>query len=404
MKEPNDYLQINLLGKDEQSERLDRVYSKMHEAGITAALIHDNANIYYLTGRVFRGYIYLPGGMRSPLYFVRQPSTLRSDEPGELFHIRKPEEIASFLASRAMSVPGDVAFELDNISYSSALRLARAFGLAAPVKNMSPVMRAARSVKTKLEQDMLIRSGEKQTYIYERIPHLYQEGMRDIDLQIEIERASRQEGCLGLFRIAGDEMEIFMGNVLTGHNADEPSPYDFAMGGLGLDPSLPVGANGTVIKPGIPVMVDVNGNYTGYMTDMTRMYYIDNLPEEALRVCKLSADICEALASMMIPGVNASDLYTKAVDMATEAGVKDYFMGHRSHAGFVGHGVGIEVNEAPVIAPRSKDVIEAGNVIALEPKFVLPEIGCVGIENTYIVTPTGGKCITNASEMPVIMD
>lgn len=404
MKEPNDYLQINLLGKDEQSARLGRVYAKMREAGITAALIRNNSNIYYLTGRVFRGYVYLPGESQQPLYFVRQPSTLRSEIPGVLFHIHKPEEIASLLAGQGLPVPGDIALELDNISYSAAERLAKAFGLAAPGKNMSPVMRAARSVKTKVEQDMLVRSGEKQTYVYSRIPHLYQEGMRDIDLQIEIERASRQEGCLGLFRVAGDEMEIFMGNVLTGRNADEPSPYDFAMGGLGLDPSLPVGANGTVIKPGIPVMVDVNGNYTGYMTDMTRMYYIDHLPDEARRACKLSADICEALAAMMIPGAKACDLYAKAVAMVEEAGMKEYFMGHRSQAGFVGHGVGIEVNEAPVIAPRSRDIIEAGNVIALEPKFVMPEIGPVGIENTYIVTTEGGRRITTALEEPMIMD
>ncbi len=404
MKEPNDYLQVNLLGSEEQSLRLGRIYKYMQEAGIAAALIRNNANIYYLTGRVFRGFVYLSAGAAQPLYFVRQPSTLRSSDPGVLFHIRKPEDIPSILAKEGKEIPGEIALELDNISYSAARRLAGAFGMAAPTKNMSPIMRTARSVKTKAEQELLIRSGEKQAYVYERIPHLYQEGMRDIDLQIEIERASRQEGCLGLFRIAGDEMELFMGNVLTGHNADEPSPYDFAMGGLGLDPSLPVGADGTLIKPGIPVMVDVNGNYTGYMTDMTRMYYVDNLPDEARRACTLSADICRTLAAMMLPGAKACDLYAKAVAMVEEAGMKEYFMGHRSQAGFVGHGVGIEVNESPVIAPRSKDIIEEGNVIALEPKFVLPEIGPVGIENTYIVTADGGKRITPAPEDPVIMD
>jgi len=376
----------------------------MRTAGITAALIHNNANIYYLTGRVFRGYVYLSAEVGQPLYFVRQPSTLRTDMPGGLFHIRKPEEITSLLAGQGLPVPGEIALELDNISCSAAIRLARAFGMAAPDKNMSPIMRSARSVKTKVEQDLLIRSGGKQAYVYGRIPDMYKKGMSDIDLQIEIERASRQAGCLGLFRIAGDEMEIFMGNVLTGSNADEPSPYDFAMGGLGLDPSLPVGANGTVIKPGIPVMIDVNGNYTGYMTDMTRMYYIGDLSDEARRACSLSADICEALADMMRPGAKASDLYAKALEMATEACMKEYFMGHRSQAGFVGHGIGIEVNEAPVIAPRSKDMIEAGNVIALEPKFVIPGIGSAGIENTYIVTPDGGRRITPAPEEPKKMD
>ena len=82
----------------------------------------------------------------------------------------------------------------------------------------------------------------------------------------------------------------------------------------------------------------------------------------------------------------------------------DYFMGHRSHAGFVGHGIGIEVNEAPVLAPRSKDILQAGNVIAVEPKFVIPGVGAVGVENTYIVTDKGGECITCAPVAPVQLD
>ena len=79
-------------------------------------------------------------------------------------------------------------------------------------------------------------------------------------------------------------------------------------------------------------------------------------------------------------------------------------MGHRQHAGFVGHGVGIEVNELPVIAPRSKDILEENNVIALEPKFVIPQVGAVGIENTYVVTNEGMKSITNAPEEILSLD
>ena len=74
-------------------------------------------------------------------------------------------------------------------------------------------------------------------------------------------------------------------------------------------------------------------------------------------------------------------------------------MGHRQKAGFIGHGVGIEINERPVIAPRSRDILAAGNVIALEPKFVIPGTGAVGIENTYVVMADGpARCLTNAPE------
>ena len=121
------------------------------------------------------------------------------------------------------------------------------------------------------------------------------------------------------------------------------------------------------------------------MTDMTSCYAVWAVSEQVEKAHRLSIDICDELQRMMIPGAAASDLYKRAEDMAARAGMTDYFMGHRSHAGFVGHGVGIEINELPVIAPRSKNILEAGNVIALEPKFVLPHIGAVGIENTYIV-------------------
>ena len=80
-------------------------------------------------------------------------------------------------------------------------------------------------------------------------------------------------------------------------------------------------------------------------------------------------------------------------------------MGHRQHAGFVGHGVGIEINELPVIAPRSRDILAAGNVIALEPKFVIPGVGAVGIENTYRVTDSGPmERLTDAPEEIIYFD
>ena len=74
--------------------------------------------------------------------------------------------------------------------------------------------------------------------------------MTDIEFSIEIERLMRLQGCLGIFRVFGRSMEIFMGSVLTGDNAGYPSPYDFALGGQGLDPALPGGANKTPLKEG----------------------------------------------------------------------------------------------------------------------------------------------------------
>lgn len=236
----------------------------------------------------------------------------------------------------------------------------------------------------------------KHAEVYHRIESVYHNGMTDIELQIEIERLLRLHGNLGLFRINGQSMEIFMGNVICGDNADTPTPYDFAMGGAGLSCSIPVGCNGSLIRPGMAVMVDMCGNFTGYMTDMTRVYSVGELPDLAHRAHQCSIDIHRAVSQMGKPGIKAADLYNLAISIAKEAGLENYFMGHTQKAGFIGHGVGIEVNEAPVLAPRSKDILEGNQVIALEPKFVIPHVGAVGIEDTYTVTPEGMKAITNA--------
>lgn len=403
MKEPANHSDIVLLQGGEQKLRLRRLCDIMGESGIEAILVHDKANIYYLTGRVFSGYILVSRKLDSPLYFVRRPNHLEG--PG-LHYIRKPEEIAGTIAA-AGTDPTVVALELDSLSYSAARRLDAALGRTeAAAGNASIALRRARAVKTTVEQHKLRESGMRHARVYSRIPHLYREGMSDIELQIEIERASRLEGCLGQFRTAGDDMELYMGNVLTGENANTPSPYDFAMGGEGLNPSLPVGADGTVIRPGIPVMVDVNGNYTGYMTDMTRCFaQMENLPQRALEAHQTSIDICDTLADMGRPGVEARTLYEKALAMARDSGFESEFMGHRQQAGFVGHGLGIEINELPVIAPRSKSVLQAGNVIALEPKFVIPGVGAVGIENTYIVKTDGPmECVTNAPKQIIYFE
>ncbi len=386
-------MQLQRLSLDALEQRFARLDALMAENKLDTLVINDNANLYYLTGRVFCGYIIYRRDSHRLVSFVRRPNNFIGDN---VVAIRKAENIIEHLDTYSLAPLGRTAIELDNNSYSTTLRLAAALGLES-FENANVILRAARSVKCSDEIALLEASGQRHEQTYRKIPSLYRKGMSDIELQIEIERTSRMDGCLGLFRISGKDMELFMGNILTGDNADAPSPYDFAMGGAGADPSLPVGADGSPLSEGHSLMVDVNGNYTGYMTDMTRCFAIGKLPDEAMRAHQLSIDICQSLAEMGRPGVEARALFEQAARMVEEAGMQDYFMGHRQHAGFVGHGVGIEINEMPVIAPRSRDILAAGNVIALEPKFVIPGVGAVGIENTYLVMPEGPmQCLTNA--------
>jgi Xaa-Pro aminopeptidase len=203
-----------------------------------------------------------------------------------------------------------------------------------------------------------------------------------------------QAGGLGFFRIAGGSMEGFMGTILAGDNGGAASPYDFALGGAGLHPSLPVGQSGVRLTPGMAVMVDIAGNFFGYLTDCTRTFSIGKLSRKACGAHQVSIDIERAVAAAGVPGARCEDLYALALKMAAEAGLADCFMGLSQKAKFVGHGTGLVINEQPVLGARSKETLEAGMCIALEPKFVLPGIGAVGVEDTFLVTPRGMETLT----------
>lgn len=373
--------------------RRDKIRSLMALQGIDAALITCNANLIYTYGCVVSGYLYLP--LHSPaLLFFKRPNNITGEHS---FPIRKPEQIVEILKEKGLPLPAKLMLEGDELPYTEYCRLASIFP-EAEVVNGTPLIRQARSVKTAVEIEMMRRSGIAHAKAYEQISSVYRPGMTDIEFSIEVERLMRLQGNLGIFRVFGRSMEIFMGSVLTGDNAAYPSPYDFALGGQGLDPALPGGANKTPLKEGQSVMVDLGGNFNGYMGDMSRVFSIGRLPEEAYIAHQVCIDIQNEISRIAKPGVTCETLYNAAIEMVTAAGFADKFMGTDQQAKFIGHGIGLEINEAPVIAPRMKQQLEPGMVFALEPKIVLPGVGPLGIENSWVVTNDGVEKLTNCEE------
>ncbi|MDR0976639.1 MAG: Xaa-Pro peptidase family protein [Prevotellaceae bacterium] len=373
--------------------RRSKIQAQMTAAGIDAALLTCNVNLLYTCGLIASGFLYLPAEGQAHL-FVKRPNNLAGDD---VHPIRKPEQLPDLLSALGLPAPGVLMLEGDELPHSDYLRLAACFPTSTVV-NGTPLIRRARSVKTPFEIELFRRSGLAHARAYNRIPSVYRPGMTDHELAIEAEHLMRQEGSLGIFRTFGQGMEIFMGSLLAGDNAAAPSPYDFALGGAGTDASLPIGANGTPLRPGESIMVDIGGNFFGYMGDMTRVFSVGTLPQRAYTAHRVCLDIQDAVAAQAKPGAVCEDLYQTALDMAARAGFADGFMGVGQQAKFVGHGIGLEINELPVLSPRNKQVLEEGMTFALEPKIVLPGIGAVGIENSWAVTAHGVEKLTLCEE------
>jgi len=377
----------------ELSRRWQAIQAEMKKAGADACLITGNVNLFYVANRVFSGYFYLPSE-GEPTFFVKRPVGLNGNN---VVYIRKPEQIAEILVAGGNPLPKTLLLETDELTYNDVMRLQSVFS---PEKtlNATSVLRLVRTVKSDFEISLFRESAAIHSGCYKQIAGLYKPGMSDLDFSIEIEQLFRKNGSLGHFRIFGQSMEIFMGSVLAGDNAMAPSPYDFAMGGSGAHNSLPIGCNGSVMTPGMSVMVDMGGTFTGYITDMTRVYSVGKLSQQACDAHQVALEIQSDIEAMAKPGVAACELYNLAFAKAAKYNLSDYFMGYGQQAGFVGHGVGIEINESPVLAPRSREVLLQGHIFALEPKFVIPGTGAVGIENTFLVTESGIEKLTQFDE------
>lgn len=377
-----------IMNKDLQI-RWDLVQMLLADAGSDACLISTGVNVYYLTGKVFSGFLYLPAEGK-PIYFVLRPLGLDGEQ---IVSIRKPEDIPNLLKDRNIPLPGTLFLEEDQIAYSEIVRLKKAF-YPACTGNVSPILRWARMVKTPWEIEQFRISAAKHAEAYREISSVFRKGMTDIEFQVEIERIMRKHGSLGIFRVYGRNMDIFMGSVLTGNNAAQPSPFDFALGGAGLHPTIPVGASGEPIREGTTVMVDMAGNFTAYLSDMTRVFAFGKLPPEAHRAHRLSMDMHNWLMESVKPKTSCAEIFNRSIQMAEKEGFAANFMGTTQQAKFVGHGVGLEINEPPVLMERSKDHLQPGMIFAYEPKFVLPGIGAVGNEDTYLVTDSGIEKLT----------
>ena len=223
------------------------------------------------------------------------------------------------------------------------MRLVKAFE---PKKtgNATALMRTLREIKTPHEIELFRISATQHAKTYAQIHSCYQPGMTDLEFQFAIEAIMRRNGSHGLFRAFGANMDIFMGSILAGDNAETPSPFDFALGGGGMDASCPLGANGTELKPGMAVMVDMAGNYTAYMTDMTRVFSVGDLTDLAYKAHENSLLIQTEIENIARPGTPCSELYDIAWQLTKVAELEAYFMGSKQQAKFVGHGIGIQIN------------------------------------------------------------
>jgi len=389
----------------ELTDRVKKLQKQMAIHNLDAVLILQNADLFYFTGSIQQGALYVPP-QGEPLYLVRKDYVRARMESGlkEVIPFSSPRDIKGVLTDFGYPMPERLGMELDVIPVTVLNRFKKAMSVSG-VEDATPLVRTVRAVKSEYEINILKDAALIVDKVCKRAREVIREGMTDLELVAELEFTARQAGHQGFVRMRGFNNELFYGHVFSGNDSAVPTYSDTPLGGVGLNPSFPQGASYKKIRRHEPITVDFSGIFDGYIVDQTRMFSIGELPERLSMAYHDMLAIQEHAKQMARPGVSWGGLYAECLQMACDLGYEDHFMGAKgAQVSFIGHGTGIELDEYPFIARGFNDyLLEQNMVFAFEPKAVYPGLGAVGVENTFWVGENGLKHLTFANQELVVL-
>ena len=366
------------------------------------AVIFSKINQYYFTGTMQDGMLIIPKDGEAA-FWVRRSFERATYE--SLFPQIKSMKSFRDAAKDVDKLPDTVYLETETVPMALYGRFQKHF----PFKDVKPIdtsISTVRAIKSEYELKLMRKAGEiHQKVLEDIIPDMLVEGMSEADLAAELFKVMVNEGYQGITRFGMFDTEMVLGHIGFGESSIYPSYFDGASGNYGMGPAVPLlGSRERKLRKGDLVYVDIGSGVEGYNTDKTMTYMFgSSLPQHAIDIHDKCVDIQDEIAAMLKPGAIPSKIYKTIMDSLNDDFLQNFMGFGNRKVKFLGHGIGLLVDELPVIAERFDSPIQEGMTFAVEPKNGIKDIGMVGIENTFIVTASGGESITgnNPGLIPV---
>ncbi|SFG77364.1 Xaa-Pro aminopeptidase [Desulfotomaculum arcticum] len=387
--------------RSELYQRVQRLQVLLQNQSIDGALIVQNADLFYFAGTVQQAHLYIPAG-GEPVLAVKKnyERAARESALENIIPLDNPKNLTKIIPAREQGGNNRIGLELDVLPANLFLRYQKMFQPAELV-DISLLIRTVRAVKSSYELNLIREAAKLNHKLFTTVSEFLKEGISEVELAGKLEAVYRREGHQCLVRTRAFNMELAYGHLMSGWSLGVPSAAPGPTGGFGLNPSFSQSAGRKLIGRDEPVIVDYVGVIDGYMVDQARVFCIGDLPPKFKEAHNTALEIQQIIVERAKPGAVCGELYDLAVQRANASGWGEYFMGYPDPVPFVGHGVGIELDELPVIARGVTAKLEAGMVFALEPKFVFPD-GAAGIENTFVVTEQGLENLTAGCDDVII--
>jgi Xaa-Pro dipeptidase len=372
--------------------RISRLQMALQEQQADGALIVQNSDLYYFSGTIQQSHLYVPAEGKPLLMARKSLARARAESPiADIVPLSSPKQISGILNDHGLPLPRRLGLELDILPVN-LFRLYEMVFEGPDAWDVSPTIRSIRGIKSEYEIDIITEAAKLSDQVAAHTAEILKEGMTELELAGLVEAHARKLGHQGIVRMRLFGGELFYGHLLSGPSAAVPSFMASPTGGTAPNPAVAQGAGFARIVPNEPILLDYAFAFNGYISDHTRIFALGSLPDDLIAAHGVMLAIQEHLKTAAKPGIPVGHLYDLGLKRATEAGYENHFMGAESNRiKFIGHGVGLELDEYPILAKVQETPLAENMVIALEPKLIFPGKGVVGIENTHVVTPDGLK-------------
>lgn len=390
----------------ELEHRCSRLQQAMRAAALEAIIIVQSADLYYFTGTIQTGALYLPADGQ-PLYLVRRDHRRARMESGlkEVIPFASMSEIPRILAEYGYQTPSTIGMEYDVLPVQVFERYKKVFPEAV-FQDASDLIRRTRMIKSHYEIHLMQDAANQLDKIYRSAAGFIREGITDVELAVELERVARLDGHPGLIRMRVFNGELIFGHTFSGADSAVPAYTDTPLGGIGTTPSLGQGASFKPILRHEPIIIDFAGSCDGYLVDQTRVLALGGLSPKLEKGYADMLQIQELMKRLAPELPTWGSIYDECLALAVSMGYSDSFMGAKwAQVSFIGHGIGIEIDEYPFIARGFHTMnLQPGMAFAFEPKLVFPGEGAVGIENSFYLADDGTlKQLTFSDEKLMIL-
>lgn len=357
--------------------------------------VFSKINQYYFTGTMQEGILFIPRE-GDAVYWVRRSYERALDESP--FPGIRPMDSFRDAAAGMGRLPATVHVEMEIVPLALYQRFQKYFPFTS-VKPADAQIAAVRAVKSAYELALMEESGRiHQRILEKRVPELLRAGMSEAQLAAALYAVMIEEGHHGVARFGMFDTEMALGHICFGESSIYPTYFNGPGGNYGMSPAVPLlGSRERRLQKGDLVFIDIGCGYDGYHTDKTMTYmYGKPLADEVIEQHYQCVAVQNAVAAQLKPGAVPAQIYRTVMSGLEAEFLKDFMGFGNRRVKFLGHGIGLQIDEFPVIAEGFDEPLQEGMVLALEPKKGIKGVGAVGIENTFIVTPGGGRCITGA--------